>query len=366
MITKKELMELEIDLPDEKIRKQVQQIWDGVAKPLNGLGKFEDIVAQIGAILGTAEIDLSRKAVIVMCADNGIVEEGVSQSGQEVTSIVTEFMGQNKTSVGKMAKVAGADVIPVDIGINNSTVFEGVRGCKVAMGTKNFLKEPAMTEEQALQAISTGIELVGECKEKGYQLIGTGEMGIGNTTTSSAMAAALIGCEVDAITGRGAGLSDEGLVRKKQVIGEALKLYGLDRESKKSQRDMNEKEWAWKSLVSVGGLDIAGLIGVYLGGAIYRLPIVMDGVISTVAALTAERLVPGVKSYMIGSHKSKEPAVLILNKELKTEPIIDGMMALGEGTGAVMLFSLLDMAMALYDTQTTFDDMEIEQYERFV
>lgn len=366
MKTLEELMNLSVEAPDEEVRKQVQEVWDGVAKPLNGLGRFEEIVAQIGAILGTINIDLSKKAVIAMCADNGIVAESVSQSGQEVTSVVTEFMGQNRTSVGKMAKVAKADVIPVDIGINNDACFAGVRNCKVAMGTKNFLKEPAMEETQVLKAINVGIDMVRECKEKGYALIGTGEMGIGNTTTSSAMAAALTGCDVNAITGRGAGLSDEGLMRKRTVIAEALYKYGLDAESWNQETDAKGKEWAWKTLLSVGGLDIAGLVGVYIGGAIHHVPIVMDGVISTVAALEAQRLVPGVKDYMIASHKSKEPAVEILNQELGINAIIDGQLALGEGTGAVMLFALLDTAMALYDVQTTFADMKIEQYERYV
>lgn len=365
-MTREELEVIHIEKPDERVYQQVMQVWDSVAKPLNGLGRFEAIIAQIGAIHGSVGIDLSKKAIIAMCADNGIVQEGVSQSGQEVTSIVTQFMGQNKTSVGKMASVIGVDVIPVDIGVNNIEAFPGVRQCKVAMGTRNFLKEAAMTEEQALKAIQVGIDLVRECKEKGYQILGTGEMGIGNTTTSSAIAAALTGCEVECITGRGAGLSDEGLQRKIQVITQALQKYGLGKEDWKEKQGRMDGAWAWKTLLCVGGLDIAGLVGVYIGGALYHCPIVMDGVISTVAALMAERLVPGVKNYMIASHKSKEPAVEALNQELGIIPIIDGQLALGEGTGAVMMFSLLDMALALYDTQTTFEEMAIDQYERFV
>lgn len=347
------LQQITIDPVDRELIQKIQENWDHVAKPLDGLGKFEGFLARIGAIGGSSAIDIKKKAILAMCADNGIVEEGVSQSGQEVTAIVTEFMGQNQTSVGKMAQFAGADVIPVDIGIARDTEWGGVRMLKVRKGTRNFAKEPAMTLVECNQAVETGIRLVGECKEKGYRLIGTGEMGIGNTTTSSAVAAALLGCEVEEITGRGAGLNDAGLQRKCDVIRNALKHY-----------DFNPKDTI-RILRTVGGLDIAGLVGVYIGGARYHIPIVMDGVISAVAALAAERLCPGVKEYMIPSHCSKEPAAAKIMKELGVEPVIDARLALGEGTGAVMMFSLLDLALTLYQDSTTFDDIEVEPYERF-
>lgn len=173
-----------------------------------------------------------------MCADNGIVAEGVSQSGQEVTAVVAGFMGQQASSVGKMARRAGVDVIPVDIGINTKETMPGVRDCKVMQGTRDFLQEPAMTEEEALQALSVGIDLVRECKDKGYQLIGTGEMGIGNTTTSSMLVAALTGRTAEEVTGRGAGLNDAGLLRKQQVIAQALEKY-----EKRSGQSMHFPCW---------------------------------------------------------------------------------------------------------------------------
>ena len=220
-------MKFEIDLPDQNIERRVKQNWDRVAKPLDGLGAFEGIIARIGAILGTEDIDITKKAVIVMCADNGIVAEGVSQSGQEVTAAVTENLGKNNTSVCKMAKAAGADIIPVDIGVNTDKIFPGVTNKKIRKGTNDFLIEPAMSGQEALQAIQTGMELVKECKDAGYTLLGTGEMGIGNTTTSAAMAAALLDVSPETVSGRGAGLSDAGLVKKRQVIAEALKKYQL-------------------------------------------------------------------------------------------------------------------------------------------
>ena len=344
---------IRIEKLDEHIRKKIQSNWDAVAKPIDGMGRFEPLTAQIGAILGDEGIDISKKAVIIMCADNGIVEEGISQSGQEVTRLVAENMGRRQSSVGKMAKAVGADTIPVDIGINHSDRLSGVGNYKVRMGTRNFKYEPAMTEDEVIQAINIGIELVKKCKAEGYRILATGEMGIGNTTTSSAVATSLLRCDVDMMTGRGAGLSDAGLIHKKQIIKEAIEKYAL------YEAD------AFRILQTVGGLDIAGLTGICMGGAIYHVPIVLDGVISMVAALTAEQLLPGTKDYLIPSHKGKEPAVAIITKALGMEPVIDGNLALGEGTGAVMMFSLLEMALAVYKESSSFSEIKVEQYERY-
>lgn len=346
-------MEFKIDIPDKKIEQEIKTNWDRVAKPLDGLGEFEGLLARIGAILGSSEIDIGKKAVIVMCADNGVVAEGVSQSGQEITAAVTENLGKRNTSVCKMAKAVGTEIFPVDVGVNTDRIFPGVISRKVKKGTSDFLLEPAMSEEEAMQAVRVGMELVKECKEAGYTLLGTGEMGIGNTTTSAAMAAALLSVSPEIVVGRGAGLSDEGLATKRRVIADALEKYQL-----RGTEPM-------RILCSVGGLDIAGLCGVFLGGAKYHMPIVADGVISAVAALTAERLCPGTKEFIIPSHKGKEPASELLMRELGLYPVIDAGLALGEGTGAVMMFSLLDIAMTLYETGATFADFEIEEYHRF-
>ncbi|MBD5541989.1 MAG: nicotinate-nucleotide--dimethylbenzimidazole phosphoribosyltransferase [Lachnospiraceae bacterium] len=351
--TEEALNKLKLKEPDDKIYKKVLENWDSIAKPLDGMGRFEKITAQMGAILGTDEIDISKKAVIIMCADNGIVEEGISQSGQEVTAAVAAQMGKGASSVGKMAAKAGADTIPVDIGINGKEQIAGVLNRKIRCGTRNFSKEPAMTREEAVKAIFTGMEIVEECKRKGYQILATGEMGIGNTTTSSAVAAALLRCKTDEVTGRGAGLCDEKLQRKKQIITEAVKKYKL-----------YEAE-PLTVLETVGGLDIAGLVGVCIGGGIFHIPIVLDGVISMTAALLSERIVQGTIRYLIPSHKGKEPAVEKLMKELRLEPVIDGGMALGEGTGAVMMLSLLEMALCVYRKRTLFSDIKVEQYERY-
>lgn len=344
---------MEIVPPDEAIQQQIKKNWDSLAKPLDGLGMFETIFARIGAMQGNTVPDIRRKAVLVMCADNGIVEEHISQSGQEVTAMVAESMGQGNSSVCKMAAAIGCEVIPVDIGINTNRVYPGVLPRKISRGTANFLRTLAMTKEQACAAINVGIELVEQCKQKGYGILGTGEMGIGNTTTSSAMAAALLGCPAERVTGRGAGLDDTGLKHKQQVIEEALQQYQL------------QPEEALRILCCVGGLDIAGMVGVFLGGALYHVPIVIDGVISAVAAVCASRLCPGTEAYMIPSHKGKEPAAGLLLQELSLQPVLEAGLALGEGTGTVFLFSMLDVALTLYREGTTFADIALAPYERY-
>ena len=184
--TREELERISINSPDEKSEEMVYRNWDQIAKPIDGMGKFETLTAQIGAIMHTDQIDISKKAVIIMCADNGIVEEGISQSGQEVTLAVAKSMGKKQSSVGRMAETAGVETIPVDIGIASKEKIKGELDRKIRCGTKNFKKEPAMTEEETIRAITAGIDLVYCCKEKGIKILATGEMGIGNTTTSSA------------------------------------------------------------------------------------------------------------------------------------------------------------------------------------
>lgn len=351
--TERELQQLRVEAPDERVRRNILENWDQTAKPLDGMGRFETLTAKIGAILGTEHIDISKKAVLIMCADNGIVKEGISQTGQEVTRAVAAQMALGRSSVGKMAEMIGADTIPVDIGMNGKERIDGVLDKKVRCGTENFREKPAMTRKEVLQAVFTGIELVRDCKRQGYHLLATGEMGIGNTTTSSAVAAVLLDCSAEEVTGRGAGLDEEKLQRKKQIIAEAIEKYGL-RGAEPLQ-----------VLETVGGLDIAGLAGVCIGGAVFHIPVVLDGVISMVAALEAERLVPGTAEYLIPSHKGREPATERLSRALGLEPVIDGKMALGEGTGAVMMFALLDMALRVYQESSTFGELQITPYKRY-
>lgn len=351
--TKEEILALRAPVRNREAYEKVMRRWDSIAKPIDGLGRFETLMARIGAIQGTEQIDIRKKAVLILCADNGIVEEGISQSGQEVTLAVAQNMARQQSSVGKMAAAIGMDTIPVDLGIHCEEKIPGVLDRKIRPGTRNFRKEPAMTQTETARAIAAGIGLVEDCKAQGYGILATGEMGIGNTTTSSAVTAALLGLDAAAVTGRGAGLSDEKLRHKQEIVAEAIEKYGLLQAE------------PWRILETVGGLDIAGLAGVCIGGALFGVPIVLDGVISMAAALLAERLVPGTKQYLIPSHRGKEPAAGLLAEALDLEPVIDGEMALGEGTGAVMMLSLLEMALCVYRDSSSFEEIRIEQYERF-
>mgnify|MGYP003370679156 FL=1 len=333
---------------DAEAGKRVQEHLNALAKPLHGLGRLEDMLIQIGAVRRTEKFSIHKRALIVMCADNGVVEEGVTQTDSSVTTIVANNFARGMTSVCLMAKTAGVDVIPVDIGVKEDTV---IRQEKIARGTKNMVKGPAMTREETVRAIETGIRLAEECAERGYEILLTGEMGIGNTTTSSAVTAVLLGKEPETVTGRGAGLSDEGLKRKYRAIKTAI------------ERNAPNAEDPLDVLAKVGGLDIAGMTGVFLGGAALNLPVIIDGYISAAAALVAARLCPEVKGYMLSSHQSKEPGMKGILEELEQHPFLDCQMSLGEGTGAVSLIPLLDLAMSVYEGMETFAEVEIEAYE---
>lgn len=328
-----------------------QKKWNSIAKPLHSLGKLEDHIMQIAALNGDTDVNLNRKVLIVMCADNGVVEEGVTQTGQEVTAIVAENFLTCNTSAAIMCKKAGVDIFPIDIGMAADTK---VPRYKTANGTANMTKGPAMTRMQALQAILTGIHQVKEKKEAGYKIIATGEMGIGNTTTSSAVASVLLNRPAEEMTGRGAGLSGDGLDRKIHAIKKAI---AVNRPDPKDAIDV---------LAKVGGFDIAGMAGMFLGGAALGVPVVIDGFISCVAALIAQRICPQAGDYMIASHVSKEPAAHLILEALGKEAVLHGEMCLGEGSGAVALFPFLDMGVAVYESMSTFEDIHVEQYKELV
>ncbi len=333
---------------DERAGRICEKRWDSIAKPLKSLGKLESSLIQIAGIQGTERIQLGKKALVIMCADNGVVAEGVTQTGQEVTAIVAENFLDVKSCAAIMCKDTGTDIFPIDIGMAVDT--PRVEKRKIAYGTKNMAVKPAMTREEAVRAIEVGIGLACELKEKGYHMIATGEMGIGNTTTSSAVASVLMEKPVEEVTGKGAGLTTEGLERKIQVIKNAVK---------KHQPNRNDPV---DVLAKVGGFDLAGLAGIYLGGAACRMPVVVDGFISGVAALLAVKLCPQAGDYIIASHVSKEPAGAMVLEAIGKAPSLMCDMCLGEGTGAVAFFPLLDMSLHIYEKMSTFSQIEIEDY----
>ena len=346
-------MKYNITPPDTTVYNNIKKNWDLIAKPLSGLGIFEELAARIGAIQGSEDVNIKNRAAIIMCADNGIISEGVSQSEADVTLTVARLMGQNNSSVCHLGASTRTEIIPVDIGICSDEILPGVLNEKVSRGTNNFLIEAAMTEEQCHQAIDTGIRLIGDYKKRGYDLIAAGEMGIGNTTTAAAVCACLLSLSADEVTGRGAGLGDTGLKRKTEVIEKAIELYGgMD---------------TFSVLQGCGGLDIAGMTGLYIGGAVHHIPIIIDGAVSAVAALCARSLCPGSEAYMIPSHAGKEGISSIILQELGLYSLtpIHANMAFGEGTGAVLLPVLLDAVLALYRDGMRFSQTPIEEYVRF-
>lgn len=325
--------------------------WDKIAKPVGSLGKLENLIQRIAAASDTTDVDICRKCVLVFCADNGVLAQGVAQSTHEVTTAIARSLVRGTTSVSTMAKACGAEVFPVDMGMVDKV--EGLIDCSVKRGTDDISKGPAMTREEAVRAICTGIELVGKRVKEGYRLIATGEAGIGNTTTSSAILSVLLEKPAAEVTGRGSGLTDEGLLRKQRTIEQAIRVNQPD------------KEDIVDVLSKVGGFDIAAMTGAFLGGALYHVPVIMDGFISGVAAICAVRLCPAVAGYILPSHVSAEPAGQLLIKELGFDPMLHGNMRLGEGTGAVALMPLLDLAAAVYKDAATFEDIQVEAYEKW-
>lgn len=328
---------------DKQAMEKSQTRWFSIAKPLFSLGKLEKAITQIAGIRGNARFPLKKKGLVIMCADNGVVEENVTQSGQDITAAVTENFTKSRTSVCFMADKAGADLFPVDIGVSVDVPGVTKPECKLMYGTDDMTKGPAMPRETAVRAIEIGMKKVGKLKKSGYDILAAGEMGIGNTATSSAVACVILGQPAELTTGRGAGLSSDGLERKISAVKKAIDFNNPD------------KNDAVDVIAKVGGLDIAGMCGLFIGGAVYRLPVVIDGFISSVAALAAARICPEARNFMLPSHLSGEPAAEAVLKALDMEPFITCGMSLGEGSGAVALFPLLDMAYSVYMNMCTFD-----------
>lgn len=340
----------QIEPPDEAARAAAQARWDACAKPLGSLGLLETAICDIAALTGSADVDISARAVIVLCADNGVVARGVTQTGSGVTAAVARQLALRRTSVCRMAALAHCRVVPVDMGIRDFSGCEGVLDRRIGNGTADLTQGAAMTRAQAEAAILTGLELAREEAAHGARLLATGEMGIGNTTTSSAVASALLGVEPETVTGRGAGLSDEGLARKVAAIRDGIYV---------NQPDRND---ALDVLAKLGGFDLAGMCGLFLGGALHHVPVLIDGFPSAVAALCAARLCPNARKAMLASHVSAEPAGAMVLRALGKKPLITAEMRLGEGTGAVAAMPLLDMALAVYREGYTFTEGGIEPY----
>ncbi|MEE1229419.1 MAG: nicotinate-nucleotide--dimethylbenzimidazole phosphoribosyltransferase [Lachnospiraceae bacterium] len=338
---------------DEDAMKFVRARWNTLGKPLYSLGRLEEMVIQFAGIYHDKAPHIGKKAVVVMAGDNGVVAEGVTQTGQEVTKTVTENMTKHNATICIMSGMSGADVFPVDVGINADDVNPKVLNRKVMHGTRDMMKGPAMTVEEATKAIEVGIEVVRDLAKKGYNLFATGEMGIGNTSTSSAICAVLLDQSVEKVTGKGAGLTNEGLDRKIEVIKQSIAINHVD---KNDPMDVLHK---------IGGLDIAGLVGCYLGAASLGMPIFLDGFISSVAALLATKFAPACRPYLFPSHCSNEPAGMMVLEAMDMQPYILANMCLGEGTGAVMGFTIADYAFKAYWELPSFEETKFGTYEDY-
>lgn len=315
-----------------------------LAKPPGSLGRLEEISIQLAGITGRVHNALNKKQLLVFAADNGVVAEGVSSAPQSVTKKQTINLMRGKTGAAVLAKHFGCGLTVCDVGVNADIYESTVLNRKIAYGTQNICTGPAMTREQTLQAILTGAEIA---RTVDADVIGVGEMGIGNTTTSSAVLAVLLGADVEAVTGRGGGITEESFRKKKAVIRTAIEVNRPDRDD------------VVGVLSKVGGFDLAAMCGAFLGAAAARRPAVIDGLISAAAALCAVRLCPNVRGYLVPSHASFEIGYRLAMEAMDLRPLFDLGMRLGEGSGCPLAFQVLDAACAVINDMATFDEAGI-------
>ena len=334
-------------LNEEALKKAKERV-DSLAKPIGSLGVLEDIAVKLAGITGNIKNNTKNKCVIIMCADNGVVEEGIASAPQYVTLAQTKNFIKGKTGVASLSKTNDTKLMVVDIGINSDEKIEGVIDRKIRKGTRNLYKEDPMTYEETIKALEVGIEMAKRAKDEGYDIIGVGEMGIGNTTTSSAVLMSLINCKVEDVVGKGGGITQESFLKKKKVVKESVENKNIN---KADPIDILSK---------VGGFDIAGMTGVFLGAAYYKIPVVIDGFISVVAALLASRLNPLAKEYFISSHQSFEIGYNLAIEELGLKPMFNLSMRLGEGSGCPIAFSIVDFANSMMNNMTTFAEGDID------
>ena len=345
---------------DEAAVKEAKARQEVLAKPTGALGTLEDISIQLAGITGKTKNSMTKQAIVIMSADNGVVEEGVASAPQSVTFSQTINFTRRLTGVSSMAKYFDIDLLVVDTGVKmaipsslytDEMTEEGrltskIANRRIADGTRNLAKEPAMTEDEALRAVMIGIEAAKAIKDCDYDIFGVGEMGIGNTTTSACVLAALCGKAGEEVVGRGGGLNDEGFAKKIRIVDDAIR--GLDPSD------------VLGILARVGGFDICAMTGAFLGAAYYRIPVVIDGYISAVAALCAYRLAPKAVNFMFGSHLSKEKGYVIAMDALGIKPYFNLGMRLGEGSGCPISFKIIETACAAMNGMATFAEGAID------
>jgi nicotinate-nucleotide--dimethylbenzimidazole phosphoribosyltransferase len=330
-------------------RVQAQARLDVLTKPPGSLGRLEDLAVQYVSITGNVSPSLLNSIVFTLAADHGVTAEGVSAYPQSVTAQMVKNFLKDGAGVNVLARHAGASVCVVDMGVaDDLQALPELVKRKIRDGTKNFSKESAMTQEQALQSIHIGIELAKTACGQGKNVIAVGEMGIGNTTASAAIVSVMTGQSVTAVTGRGTGVDDERLKHKVSVIEHALRLHRL------SSSD------ALDVFTKVGGFEIGGMVGIILGAAACKVPVILDGFITGASALIAVALQPQCREYLMASHVSQEPGHRIALDHLKLEPLLDLRLRLGEGTGACLALTLLQAALKIYSEMATFEEANVD------
>lgn len=338
-----------IEKLDEEMMDRARKRVDSLIKPPTSLGRLEEIAVQLAGIAKELTPSVDQKAIITMAADHGVYDEGISSNPQEITFAQTLLFQKGLTGVCAIGRVSGAKIIAVDIGIKGELPeVAGVIKRKIKHGTDNMVKGPAMTREEAIQSIEVGIEMANQEARNGIHLIGTGEMGIGNTTPSTAILSVLKNCDPLEITGKGAGVGPGGIEHKAAVIRKAIT---------KNKPNPND---GIDVLAKVGGLEIGGMAGVMLGAAANRIPVVIDGYISTVAALIAVSIEPNSKQYFIASHASAEPGGRLASELLGIEPMLTMDMCLGEGSGAALAFPIIEAAVSMMKHMATFAEVGME------
>ena len=330
---------------DEAAMATARQRQAQLAKPPESLGRLEDLSIQLAGITGKVHNKIDKKHLLVFAADNGVVAEGVSSAPQSVTLMQTVNLTRHKTGASTLCKHFGCEITVCDVGVNADIKEPKVLNKKIAYGTKNIVHGPAMTQEQAMQAIMTGMKLA---QNTDADILGIGEMGIGNTTTSSAVLSVLLDADVEAVTGRGGGITDKSFLKKKQVIKDAIAINNPD------------KTDVIDVLAKVGGFDIAAMCGAFIGAAATRRPVVIDGFISAVAALCAHKLCPNAVQYFVPSHASYEIGYKLAMDAMGLQPLFLLGMRLGEGSGCPLAFEVLSAACAILNDMATFDQAGID------
>lgn len=331
----------------EQASEQAQKAIDHKTKPRGSLGRLEALAVKLAAIRGTADLVIPRKTVVVMAGDHGVANRGVSAYPQEVSAQMLLNFAAGGAAVNVLARGAGAEVVAVDMGVVTPVDHADIRSARVGPGTKDLVEQPAMTQEQAEQAVIYGVRLAETLVENGTSLIALGEMGIGNSTSASALTSVFTGAPALQVTGRGTGIDVAGVKRKVAAIQAGLRRSGAAPDD------------PWKALRELGGFEIAGLVGVALGAASRRIPVVLDGFITGAAALTAAAIDPTVCSYFIAGHCSAEPGHRIALNRLELEPLLELNLRLGEGSGAALAFPIIDAAIRVLGEMATFSTANV-------